>query len=238
MADYEYILPVMETAKGAWEKVKGVKGTMWGFIVMAVILIAATIFLGNYLHGIALGVVKVLQFLLQLATGWVLLYMGLLRALNRPVNLSVINEVVKPQLLLRLLGLCILIWLIVMAPLIVLGLLSAVLFATLGKSTLLITLLIFALIVITIYITVRLYLAYAFVLINDLGPMDAIRASIKATKFNVLSLTELLLFNLFIYIISALPLGIGLIWSIPYLKICYGEVYRKLVVDRPVTSSI
>ena len=87
-------------------------------------------------------------------------------------------------------------------------------------------------IILTFYLAMRLYLAKGIVLDQQVGPWAAIKKSFRATKYNVWRLIGLTLLNAIILLVSVIPLGIGLIWSLPYLFINYGMVYRRLVIEK------
>lgn len=237
MAENDYILPVMDTVKEAWAKVKGFKGVVWGFVILAYIALIILAVVTNQMHGFLHALGGILTQLLGCGMMWVLLYMGILRALNQPVNLAVTSHIVQPNMFAYLVG-AYLIKAVIPGIIIML---SVLLFMFLGHSRLMVTLITFFSVIVIFYVLMRLYLIVDFVLMNDMNPIAALQASLKATQFNVLSLTELSLLNLLLYIVSIIPLGIGLIWFVPYIQVCFGEVYKKLVVDRapiPVPSPV
>jgi hypothetical protein len=87
-------------------------------------------------------------------------------------------------------------------------------------------------IILTIYLLFRMYLVHAFILAKKVNPWVAIKLSFKATKSNVCRLIGLSILNGLILLVSAIPLGIGLIWTLPYFFINFGEIYKSLVESR------
>ncbi|MDR3491814.1 MAG: hypothetical protein P4M12_07225 [Gammaproteobacteria bacterium] len=235
MADNDYILPVMDTVKEAWAKVNGFKGVVWGFLILAYIALIILVAVNNQIHGALHALGGILTQLLGCAMMWVLLYMGILRALGRPVNLAVTSYLLQPKMFAYLVGAYLIKTVI---PGIIIGL-SVVLIMFVGQSHFMATLIIFLAVIVVFYVLMRMYLIVDFVLMNDMNPIAALQASLKATQFNVVSLMGLTLLNLLLYIASIIPLGIGLIWFVPYIQVCFGEVYKKLVVDRaPIPSPV
>ena len=80
-----------------------------------------------------------------------------------------------------------------------------------------------------VYLMLRLYVATPLVIMQKANPWAAIKHSFSATKHHVLALFVLIIANILIFMISLIPLGIGLIWSLPYLLISYGVIYERLV---------
>jgi uncharacterized membrane protein len=81
-------------------------------------------------------------------------------------------------------------------------------------------------------IVFRLILGKAFVIAKQMGPLEALKASFAATKGNVWNLIGVMVISMLILFVSAIPFGIGLIWSLPYIFINYGEVFKRLVTTR------
>lgn len=82
-----------------------------------------------------------------------------------------------------------------------------------------------------IYLYCRLLISTGIVLDKKTNPWEAIKQSFRATRANVLRLVGISLILLIIFFISILPLGIGLIWSLPLLYIAYGMIYHRLFIN-------
>ena len=79
-----------------------------------------------------------------------------------------------------------------------------------------------------IYLTVATFLALQLVADRQFGPWQAVKTSIKATTHNWFAIFLLLLALFCIMVISCIPLGIGLIWTLPLCFIAKGILYRNI----------
>lgn len=79
-----------------------------------------------------------------------------------------------------------------------------------------------------LYLTISMHQAVGFILDKSLDSFKAIKMSFRVTKPYIVELLGLYIIMGFILFISALPLGIGLIWTVPFSYILYGEVYKRL----------
>jgi len=70
-----------------------------------------------------------------------------------------------------------------------------------------------------------------FIIDKNLGAVDAIKASWKATKGNLMELFLLGALCMLVVIVGALALLIGLVWAIPTTIIASAYAYRKLSVS-------
>ncbi|MCB1616954.1 MAG: DUF975 family protein, partial [Pseudomonadales bacterium] len=79
-----------------------------------------------------------------------------------------------------------------------------------------------------IYLSIAYSMAMPLVAEKNLGPWEALETSRKAISkrwFTVFGLWLVLGIAVFI---SMIPLGIGLIWTMPMMMIAYGIVYRNM----------
>lgn len=79
-----------------------------------------------------------------------------------------------------------------------------------------------------IYLTVATFLALQLVADRQFGPWQAVKTSIKATTHSWFAIFLLLLALFCITAISCIPLGIGLIWTLPLCFIAKGILYRNI----------
>ncbi len=228
MAQGTYSLPVRETVRTAWDKVGGVKGSIWAvigifFLIQVVLGICASLF--------AQGFFNFVSSLVQIVTGISLVYIGIRRAQGAPISYKMIKEVLTLRVFLCIIGLYILQTLIFIPAGIVLGI-GIYLTQAQAESSTLMNLVGFlfdvAAIVIFIYLSVRLWIAYAVVVDKKANPWEAVKTSFKDTKGNVWNLIGLFIITMLILIGCAITLGIGLIWGLPWMLIIYGEVYKRL----------
>lgn len=225
------LLPISETMGLAWEKVKGSKGPMWGFYAIFLVLVIVLGFVGGVIGNNAVSMaVQLIIMIINLFATLGLAYMGLQRAQGLPIQIGMVKKVFTLSVFLRFIGLYLLQVILTACFFAVIGLLLWLLDGVVGH----IISLPFAIAggLLFLALMLRLCLALAFLLINEMGPWDSLVASYHATEGNVFRLFGLYVLSFLILFISMIPLGIGLIWSVPFLLICYGEVFKKLVTTR------
>jgi uncharacterized membrane protein len=87
----------------------------------------------------------------------------------------------------------------------------------------------FALLIIPgIYLSIGYMMTYPLIMDKDLSPWEAMEASRKAIHHHWFQIFGLFFVMGLIFIASALPLGIGLFWSIPMGVIMTGIIYRTI----------
>jgi hypothetical protein len=233
MSRQVFEIPVMDTINVSWTKTYGAKGTIWTsiailFIIMFTIGALEGMSEGSLIASTTLRIIgNALGYFLQLG----LIYMGITRAKDLPINYKMIFTAFSLQLILRLVGLYILQTLIFLIP-VVLGAVGFFLYSSNGALAMAVgSILSIAGIALLVIIAVRLSLSVAFVLDTNLAPLESIKKSIAATEGNVLNLIGIFILQLLIILLSMIPLGVGLIWSIPFALICYGVIYKELRVN-------
>lgn len=239
--DRAYLLPVIETIQAAWQKVKGSKATLWGaygWIILVAFVFGFTIGILDALNNSGLNILSaILKPLISLGTLILsigIVRLGIRRALDQPIRASMVfYPLTKGGLILKLIG-CWILYVLILLPFILITFFAVSFeFSDLtNASTLGMLVSGFAAgfsFVICLYLIVRTRLGWAFILDKELGPWQAIKASFKVTRCNFWQLLALYFLNALIVSASILPLGLGLIWSLPYVLINYGVVYRKLV---------
>lgn len=101
-------------------------------------------------------------------------------------------------------------------------------------TTVLMTLLIFVGYVLLVIPGLYLSVAYLFVLPllvqRELGMLDALEVSRKAITHRWFTVLGILLALALINVIGAIPLGIGLIWTIPWTMLAMGVMYQRIFV--------
>jgi hypothetical protein len=252
MNEDNYNLPVGDSVKTAWAKVKGSKCTFWailGYITLIrLVMFGGEIILRHIEPGILSIIISVSYLvLLILATmlSWGLIYLGIVRAADQPINYKMAKVGLKIGLLFRMIGLYILEFL-VFIPVIALVLIPSVIFSMIGGSdagtaTTVVTIIVTAAAYIAgallgLYLAVRLYVAKLILIAQAVNPWVAIKLSFKATKSNVLNLIGLIIINILIMVLSVCTLGILFIWTLPYLFINNGVIYNRLVTLRQNTT--
>ena len=235
MTDTAYSLPVLDTLNTAWEKVKGAKGTFWAVlaIVFAVQLVAGffTSMLkpSNDFSLLFLGAISLAVGVFIMIVTWGLMYIGIQRAAGQPVQYRMVWYAFDLKLFFNMIGLYVL-QILIMACVTTLLWLSSFLANNVNGLLAIIVYIIW--VVLFIHVVLRMYLAKAFVIAKQVGPIDAIKASFAATKGNVWRLIGVTMAAMLVLIVSAIPFGIGLIWSLPFIFIAYGELFKRLVTTR------
>lgn len=252
MAD-NYQLPILDTINSSWLRVSGSKKTFW-----AALLIGFAISIGFGLlqkltqhMGILNTIINIadqlIMFLIQLG----IIYLGIQRALDAPINYNMMFSAFNKEIALKGIGLYFL-QAIILLPFFILTVVAIVFLfrgivtvdeaqklhfitnfsvsAVIATHPVALIILLFA-VCAGIYISVRLSLGMALVVDQHAGPLNAIALSFKATQSNFWNLFFISLLVFLIILISMIPLGIGLIWSLPFAYINYGMIYRRLLTN-------
>lgn len=199
----------------AWRNTRGIKWPIIaGFLVFYVVLFIAavvTTFLlasAGLIGGESLLAAPLGQMLLSLVIGMLtypffagILMIGIRRAAEQPVGVGLVFGYFGHTLALAVTG-------ILVTVLVYLGTLLLILPG--------------------IYLGTAYLLALALVVERGLGPWQAMEASRRAITQHWFKVFGLLLLLSLIIVISALPLGIGLIWSLPMSVAALGVLYREI----------
>ncbi|WP_043308545.1 integral membrane protein [Pseudomonas sp. ML96] len=199
----------------AWQRVKGTKGIIFGgFLVFYVVMLVATTVIGaifgvlglaaeTSVTGMIVGqlIVSVLASALTYPFLAGINMVGIRRAADQPVSF---NEVFS--------GLSLFV------PLLITALIMSVL-VYIGTLLLIIP---------GIYLGVAYMLAMPLVIERGLTPRQALEASRKAISQHWFKVFGLFLLLGIIMAISMIPLGIGLVWTLPLFIISMGVLYRTI----------
>jgi len=230
--------------ENAWQKTYGAKGSIWA--AMGIIMLISLAF------GIAEGVIKVLalgnalytavnviSYIINYLLSMGIVYIGVKRATGSPISFNMMFATFKTDLIFKVIGLYLLQILILIPAVLVAVIVPSLLMYALSfvmnsgsVPMVLLTILVYVLAsLVILYIFIRIILAMAFVLDKKCGPWQAITQSFAATRGNVMRLIAIFLLQFCIVIISILLLLVGLIWSLPFSYILYGEVYKTLALN-------
>ncbi len=221
-----YRVPVFESMSVAWNKTKGFKGTFWSAWVVAIIIsigLQLLMLLGNFIHptlGLIVSFIYIVVFFI-LYLG--IMYLGIKRAANMPVTYTDMFYAFKWPVFLRLIGVSIC-FTIIFGILTFLYTASPQLF---GEQSLLKALFNLIILILIIFLSARLFFAYAFVLDQGVHSLEAIKLSWKVTQGNVFRIIGIIIIFSASYLLGLLALIIGLIWTIPFIWVYYGEIYKK-----------
>lgn len=215
--DYEFA--IADVISEAWAKISGIKFTMQlAFGIYFLLLIIVTVGLGFFLPMVGLGVEPgvepdgstiMLTALLQnvvvtgltVPVGAGIFMLGVRRSMEAPLSaMSVVGyyNKVVPLLLTTIL----------MYIMILIGLLLLILPG--------------------IYLMIAYYMAVPLVVEKNMGPWQALETSRKAVGKRWFSVLGLLLLLSLINLIGLIPLGIGLVWTLPVSVIAFGLLYRNM----------
>lgn len=230
-----YQLPVEETLKSAWAKVHGAKATIWA----ALGILFAIVFCLGIIQGITEAINHSLFQAMKLITNLIsyflqlgVVYIGICRAKDQPIAYQLMFRPFGLYRALSIIGLYIAEMVLFILPLLIgvaggfvinlafplSGLIGGLLIAASGLSL--------------IYLVVRLIPSLAIILDQDANPIEAIKRSFHLTKGNVLRLCLLSVIQIIILLICIIPLGIGLIWGLPFTFITYGTIYQTLLKNQ------
>ncbi len=223
-------LPVKSTIHAAWEKTSSALGTFWaGIGIMFVITFSIGLLVGlteqlPTLSGFFTVTGNLFGYFLQLS----LIYIGITRAKDLPINYKMVFFTFKLDTALHLIGLYILQTLIFLIP-VTIGVIGYILFNTGGVLLMMLGALIFiAAFLLAVCFAISLSLSMAFLLDTASGPLASIKKSLHATRLHFWNLGAIYLIMLGIILVSAIPFGLGLIWTLPLSMICYGLIYKRL----------
>lgn len=242
MAENIHLLPIWNTISLAWDKVNGAKKTIWAAIgVMLFFMIILAIGLSLFqilvldkpynmekpLHPSLAGILQLIGYLFQVG----ILFIGIERARDLPIQYRMMFRSLHFFTAVKLIGLYILQVIIIFLALIPFILITILLntYTTDISKDFFSGVVLVASIFLCIYLLVRMYLAPGIVIDKKLNPWTAIKASFQATHTNFWRLLIVLIIKSCILMISIIPLGIGLIWSVPFVVICYGVIYKTLI---------
>lgn len=198
----------------SWNLVKGTKGIIiGGFLVFYVVMMIATFILGAVVgifsalseSMMAVIVGQILVSLLASALSYPFMaginMVGIRRAAGQPISFNeIFNHFGR------------------IVPLIITALVMMVL-VYLGMILLILP---------GIYLAVAYMLAIPLVVERGLSPWQALEASRKAISQHWFKVFGLFLVLGLITMVSAIPLGIGLVWSIPLFVVAMGVLYRTI----------
>jgi len=235
MANTNYSLPVFETLQISWSKVHGSKSTIWGALLLMMVIMMGLGICNFIIMAVAKPIQPVVNVFMQiigLLFGMGLLYIGIKRAQDLPISYNQIFRAFDNWLWVSIIAVYILEVLIMIIP-IMCTIACMFLYALIHTPTALVMTIILSIagIFMTIYLAVRMMLSMAFVIDKETGPWESIKLSFRATQSNFWKLIGIFLLLMLIVFISAIPLGIGLIWTIPFKYINYGMIYKNLSLN-------
>ena len=206
---------VGDTLKEAWQKTKGAKGAVWGGIIVMYLIIFGISVAGIY--GIrnfsAQGdstTTMVVNGGLQLVTSWLsmlftggLTLIGVRRALEQRVSWKMVFAAFSNKKVLSM----------------TIATLLQILLIGIGLILLVLP---------GIYLMVGYALTLPLILDKGLGPWEALETSRKAIHKKWWTVLGMYLVMVLLYMVSIIPLGLGLIWTVPMFMVLIGVLYARL----------
>ena len=230
----------------SWQRVKGVKATCWGAISLYVLIYLGIMILGliaTYLYAGSLNpdlaavqipnaITRILAALITFPLPFGIAFIAIRRSVNLPVQARQIFDTYQHywKILGTLVILYVTFFLIAFVTLFVIEFLSAIVIKNNGIAPgwlhgILILIGTFGGLT-GIYFIFALSYAPLLVIEKPVGVLQAIKTSFLAFKQHGLKIIITWVVMIVIYLVSAIPLGIGLIWTIPMLFNCSGLLYR------------
>lgn len=237
MPEKTYLLPIWDTIATAWTKMAGSKGTILAsFIVSCLITLGC--FIGKFIILAYLpfldGIVSIAIHIINTLLFSGVLYIGIRHIANLPITFDMMFQTFDARVALRIIIYMILEVLLLCIPFIVfiiamlIFVLPSIIFSFLSFILGLIGVILF------FFIYYRTSPAMGFILDQQQGPWQAIKSAYHVTRHNVLRLLLIHIISIFIFAISIIPFGIGLIWTIPFLYNLYGVFYKRLLLNQSV----
>jgi formylmethanofuran dehydrogenase subunit E len=205
---------VGDTLREAWEKTRGVKAAVWGGVFAMYLILFGISFAGFYgtqsMTGSDPRTVISINGGLQIFTSWLsmlmtggLMLIGVRRVLEQRVSWKMVFAAFSSKKVLS----------------VTIATVLQILLIAIG----------FVLLVLPgIYLTVGYALTLPLILDKGLGPWEALETSRKAIHKKWWTVLGMYLVMMLLYMVSMVPLGLGLIWTVPMFLVLIGVLYARL----------
>lgn len=204
-----YTLDIGAVFTEAWQKTKGFKLKAWGafiifYLVLLLTMTGLTLLLGieqaeqNAVFGLIIQLVAAL-IVYPLSAG--IIMMGICQVAGRPVKVGMMFGYFERTLKLFLLYLT-------MSLMIVVGFILLILPG--------------------IYLTVAYVMALPLLIEKNMGVWDALETSRKAISKRWFTVFAIFILLGALFVLSAIPLGIGLIWTLPLTVLVMAVMYKTI----------
>jgi len=208
----DYELQPVELLKRAWASLKGLKTTFWlaclvYVVIYGVVTFALAAVVGKSIDPIT-GAFSLIAFIAEMSVGFILapLTFGIFMiTLKFSVGAKIeVGELFKH-----------------FDKLIPLFLTYLLLYIMIGLGLVL-------LIIPGIYLMIAFGMALPLVVEKKMGPWEALMTSRKAITHKWFAMLGFGLVGMFLMIVAAIPLGIGLIWAVPLVMLAWAMLYRDM----------
>ncbi len=205
---------VGDTLREAWEKTRGAKAAVWGGIIAMYLIIFGITMAGFFgtqsMMGGDPGAAMSIYGGLQIFTSWLsmlmtggLMLIGVRRVLEQRVSWKMVFAAFSSKKVLSM----------------TIATVLQILLIAIG----------FVLLVLPgIYLTVGYALTLPLILDKGLGPWEALETSRKAIHKKWWTVLGMYLVMMLLYMVSMIPLGLGLIWTVPMFLVLIGVLYARL----------
>ncbi|GMQ96401.1 MAG: hypothetical protein BMS9Abin15_0070 [Gammaproteobacteria bacterium] len=201
-----YELDIGEIIKESWERTSGLKGPFWGAgVIVLAILMALGFMLGAITGQQPDPVVAIIFQIVIQAVAYLIMVGFVMLGVKRSVDLPISFKMVFGYFAFTV-------------PILIAAALTSVL-TMVGMILLIIP---------GIYLAVAYMLTLPLIVEKKLGVWAAMEASRKAITHKWFQVFGLFLALIVIVLISAIPFGIGLIWTYPMMIAAIGIVYREI----------
>jgi len=210
----EYEFSIGDILSEAWAKTNGSKWEFQlGFFYYFLVVVGIMLVLGIAMAGVVMASqdptdIILVQIFTQLGVNLIampmimgLVIMGVRRSVDTPINAGMVFKYFSKML-----------------PL----------FVTMVFVYLMVIIGFMLLVIPGIYLMMAYYMAMPLVVEKGMSPWQAMETSRKAITHRWFSVFGLLLVMMVILTISMIPLGIGMIWTLPMMMIVYGIMYRNM----------
>jgi len=206
--DYDFAIGAI--LKEAWQKTSGVKGPLWGGLLMVMLVVfGISIVMGLLVRqvgsmGSSAALAAALQITLTIAMYPLMagiMMIGIRRAVDLPVNWKLTFGYFSFLL-----------------P-IVISVFLTMIMTCLGFMLLIIP---------GIYLSLAYMLTIPLIIDKGLGPWQAMEVSRKAISKHWFKVFGLYFIMALIYMVSMIPLGLGVIWTMPMFIMVTGVLYREI----------
>ncbi len=245
MKSNKTFLSIKETFKEAWQDVHGFKGTFWLalFIIFVILLTFGSIQslltqfqttnASPFQHAplnilILSGLISIISNIVNALLSDGLYYIALRRTNNLPILSRMIFTPFQSPYLLKLLAVLLIKYLIVMVYVGVILSCTFLMPHTEQWRIALISIYVISTLLIII-IMFRLLLSELIILDKKQDAWSAITLSFNTTRGYLLRLFCIVILQILIILLSVIPLGIGLIWSLPLGYLIVPVIYKKLI---------
>lgn len=238
-------LSINEVFSEAWQAVQGFKGTFW---LATLIFGVITVFIGiiesffnqdstitiDTLHNTPVNIL-IISALVSIASTIInyllsngLFYISLRRTANLPMTAKMIFITFQSPYILKILAVMLIKYCIAFVYTIIL-LFCTYMIPDTGHWHLALISCYIIFSVLLFYIFVRLILTELIILDKKQSALSAISLSFESTHGFVLRIFIIVILQLPILILSIIPLGIGLIWSLPLIYLIFPVIYKRLI---------